>query len=154
MTIGSTTAVTRPGTYTVCMEVQGFQTLNRENVAPEVGKEVRVDLTPAPGQQTQSVTINEAIPLVDTASATLGGTLANQEINDLPLNGRNYQGLLSLRPGVLVQKGGSPWTQLHCQRVAESVGVPALHTGDNSATGAKSTWQVLRIGQILATDAI
>ena len=70
-----------------------------------------MDLTPRPGEQTQSVTITEALPLVDAASATLGGTLNNAEINDLPLNGRNYQALLGLRPGVVLQRGGSPWTQ-------------------------------------------
>src|ERR1700693_877627 len=100
-----------PGTYTVRVEANGFQTLNRENVAVEVGQEIRVDVPPRPGQQSQSVTITEAIPLVDTASATLGGTLTNAEINDMPLNGRNYQNLLGLRPGVMIQPGGSPWTQ-------------------------------------------
>jgi hypothetical protein len=100
-----------PGTYTVRIEAKGFQTVNRQNVVLEVGKEIRVDLTPKPGEQTQSVTITEAVPLVDTASATLGGTLANAEINDMPLNGRNYQNLLNLRPGVQIQPGGSPWTQ-------------------------------------------
>src|SRR6202049_5067665 len=40
-----------PGTYTVRVEAKGFQTVNRENVLLEVGKEVRVDLTPRPGQQ-------------------------------------------------------------------------------------------------------
>jgi hypothetical protein len=68
-------------------------------------------LTPRPGEQTQTVTITEAIPLVDTASATLGGALSNTGINDLPLNGRNYQNLLALRPGVMLQPGGSLWTQ-------------------------------------------
>ena len=100
-----------PGTYTVRVEAKGFQTVNRENVVLEVGKEVRVDLTPRPGEQAQSVTITEAVPLVDTASATLGGTLSNADINDMPLNGRNYQNLLALRPGVMIQPGGSPWTQ-------------------------------------------
>src|SRR5882762_8459145 len=48
-----------PGTYTVRVEASGFQTLNRENVVLEVGKEVRVDLTPRPGQQSQTVTVTE-----------------------------------------------------------------------------------------------
>ncbi|HEV2522987.1 MAG TPA: carboxypeptidase regulatory-like domain-containing protein [Candidatus Acidoferrales bacterium] len=100
-----------PGTYTVRVEAKGFQTLNRENVVLEVGKEVRVDLTPLPGSQSQSVTVTEAMPLVETTNATLGGTLENADINDMPLNGRNYQNLLSLRPGVMVQPGGSPWSQ-------------------------------------------
>src|SRR5579863_3470684 len=100
-----------PGTYTVRVEAKGFQRLDRQNVLLEVGKEVRVDLTPQPGEQTQTVTVTEAIPLVDAASSTLGGTLGNEAINDMPLNGRNYQNLLGLRPGVFVQPGGSPWTQ-------------------------------------------
>ena len=100
-----------PGTYTVRVEAAGFKVLDRQNVLVEVGSEVRVDLTPQPGEQTQTVTITEAVPLVDTASATLGGTVNNAEINDMPLNGRNYQNMLSLIPGVMVQPGGSPWTQ-------------------------------------------
>jgi hypothetical protein len=100
-----------PGTYTVRVAATGFKVLDRQNVLVEVGREVRVDLTPQPGEQTQTVTITEAVPLVDAASATLGGTLANSEINDMPLNGRNYQNLLGLRPGVMLQPGGSPWTQ-------------------------------------------
>src|ERR1700730_7652512 len=42
-----------PGTYTLRVEVKRFQTVNRENVVVDVGKEVRVDLTPKPGEQTQ-----------------------------------------------------------------------------------------------------
>src|SRR5438270_11086666 len=100
-----------PGTYTVRVEAKGFKTMERQNVLLEVGKEVRVDLTVQPGEQIQTVTVTEAVPLVETTNATLGGTLNNADINDLPLNGRNYQYLLSLRPGVMVQPGGGPWTQ-------------------------------------------
>jgi Carboxypeptidase regulatory-like domain len=100
-----------PGTYTVRAEANGFKRLERQNVVLEVGKEIRVDLTVQPGEQVQTVTVTEAIPLVETTSATLGGTLNNAVIEDLPLNGRNYQNLLGLRPGVMIQPGGSPWTQ-------------------------------------------
>jgi carboxypeptidase family protein len=100
-----------PSTYTVRVEAKGFKTLDRQNVVIEVNKEVRVDLTPQPGEQAQTVTVTEAIPLVDTATSNLGGTLNNADINDLPLNGRNYQALLGLRPGVMLQPGGGPWTQ-------------------------------------------
>src|SRR5258708_5247822 len=100
-----------PGTYTVRVEAKGFKKIERQNVVLEVGKEVRIDLTVQPGEQTQTVTVTEAIPLVETTNATLGGTLNNQQIIDIPLNGRLYQNLLSLRPGVMTQPGGSPWTQ-------------------------------------------
>jgi Carboxypeptidase regulatory-like domain/TonB dependent receptor len=100
-----------PGTYTVHVEAKGFKVLDRQNIVIEVGKEVRVDLTPELGDQTQTVTVTGQMPLVDTTTPTLGGILSNAEINDLPLNGRNYQNLMSLRPGVMIQPGGSPWTQ-------------------------------------------
>src|SRR6202007_852652 len=51
------------------------------------------------------------VPMVDTTSTTLGGTISNEIINDLPLNGRNYQNLISLRPGTSIYPGGGPWTQ-------------------------------------------
>ena len=100
-----------PGNYTVRAEAKGFKKLERQNVVLEVGKEVRVDLTVQPGAQEQTVTVTEAVPLVETTTATLGGTLENSEIADLPLNGRDYQNLLSLRPGVMLQPGGGPWVQ-------------------------------------------
>ena len=100
-----------PGTYLVRVEAAGFKKLERQNVVVEVGKDVRVDVTVQPGEQNQTVTVTEAIPLVETTNATLGGSLSNAAINDLPLNGRNYQNLLGLRPGVMLQPGGSPWTQ-------------------------------------------
>src|SRR6266853_4597939 len=100
-----------PGSYKVRVEAKGFKAIERQNVVLEVGKEVRVDLTLQPGDQVQTITITESIPLVETTNATLGGTLNNADINDLPLNGRNYQYLLNLRPGVMSQPGGGPWTQ-------------------------------------------
>jgi hypothetical protein len=100
-----------PGTYTVKAEAKGFRSLERNNVLIEVGQEVRVDMTLQPGEQEQTITVTEAVPLVETTNATLGGTLSNQTINDLPLNGRNFQNLLELRPGVMIYPGGSGWTQ-------------------------------------------
>ena len=99
------------GNYTVRVEAKGFKRLERQAIVIEVGHEVRVDLTVQPGEQTQTVTVTEAVPLVETTNATMGGTLENADIIDLPLNGRDYQNLLGLRPGVMLQPGGGPWTQ-------------------------------------------
>jgi len=99
------------GTYTIRVEAKGFKKLERQNVVLEVGHEVRIDLTVQPGEQDQTVTVTEAVPLVETTNATMGGTLENADIIDLPLNGRDYQNLLGLRPGVMLQPGGGPWTQ-------------------------------------------
>ena len=100
-----------PGNYTVRAEAKGFKTFERQSIVVEVGKELRVDATLQPGEQNQTITITEAVPLVETTNATLGGTLENADIADLPLNGRDYQNLMGLRPGVMLQPGGGPWTQ-------------------------------------------
>jgi hypothetical protein len=99
------------GNYTVRGEAKGFKRIERQGIVIEVGHEVRVDLTVQPGEQNQTVTVTEAVPLVETTNATMGGTLENADIIDLPLNGRDYQNLLGLRPGVMLQPGGGPWTQ-------------------------------------------
>ena len=100
-----------PGTYTVRVEAKGFKVFERQNVLLEVGKEVRVDAPLQTGSQNETITVTEEVPMVDTTTTTLGGTLSNEIINDLPLNGRNYQNLLTLRPGTTVYPGGGPWTQ-------------------------------------------
>lgn len=100
-----------PGNYAVRAEFKGFQTIERPNIGLEVGKEVRVDITLQPGQVSQTITITEALPMVETTNATMGGTLNNAAINDLPLNGRNFQNLMGLRPGVTLYPGGGARTQ-------------------------------------------
>ena len=99
------------GNYTVRVEAKGFKRIERQGIVVEIGHEVRVDLTVQPGEQNQTVTVTESVPLVETTNATQGGTLENADIIDLPLNGRDYQNLLGLRPGVMLQPGGGPWTQ-------------------------------------------
>lgn len=101
----------RPSTYTVRVEYKGFKVFDRKNILLEVGKDVRIDPVLQPGATNETITITEEVPMVDTSSTTLGGTLSNEIINDLPLNGRNYQNLISLRPGTSIYPGGGPWTQ-------------------------------------------
>ncbi len=100
-----------PGTYSVRAEVAGFTTVNRQGILLQVGQDIRVDLALKTGQQAESITVTGDVLPVDPTSATLGGTLSNQTINDLPLNGRNYENLLSLRPGVTIYPGGGVFTQ-------------------------------------------
>ena len=100
-----------PGTYKVRVEVKGFKVFERQNILLEVGKDVRIDVVLQPGSVSETITITEEVPMVDTTSTTLGGTISNESINDLPLNGRNYQNLLTLRPGTTIYPGGGPWTQ-------------------------------------------
>jgi hypothetical protein len=100
-----------PSTYTVSAAVQGFKTAERSGVTLEVNQDLRVDLTLQPGEQSEKITVTGELPIVETTNAELGGTLQAQIIDNLPLNGRNFENLLQLRPGVTIYPGGSGWTQ-------------------------------------------
>jgi hypothetical protein len=96
----------QPGVYKVSAEAKGFKVVQRVNIVVEVAEDLRVDITLPTGPISETVVVYAEVPLVNSTSATLGGTLSNAEINDLPLNGRNYENLLQLRPGVVRYPGG------------------------------------------------
>src|SRR6202140_1527320 len=96
----------QPGIYKVRAEAKGFKTVERVNIGVEVAQDLRVDISLPTGQVSETVIVTDEVPLVNTTSSTLGGPLSNAEINDLPLNGRNYENLLQLRPGVERYPGG------------------------------------------------
>lgn len=94
------------GLYSIRAEAKGFKAVDRTAIQIEVGQDVRIDFALPPGESTQTVLVTAEIPLLDSTSTTLGGTLSNKTINDLPLNGRNYENLLQLRPEVVSYPGG------------------------------------------------
>ncbi len=73
----SATSLT-PGSYSVRAQFTGFQTLNRTGISVGVGQAVRVDLAMQPGAQTQTVTVTEAVPLVDTSNEVLSSTVESR----------------------------------------------------------------------------
>ncbi len=95
-----------PGVYSVRAEAKGFKSVERRDIQIEVATDVTVEIPLSPGDVKETVVVTSEVPLVNTTSSTLGGTLSNKEINDLPLNGRNYENLLQLRPGVVRYPGG------------------------------------------------
>ena len=95
-----------PGVYSITVENAGFEKLVREGVHVEVGNDLRVDFRMKPGAVTQSIEVNEDLPLTETNNAVLNGVLSNKAINDLPLQGRDFQNLLPLHPGVQRDPGG------------------------------------------------
>jgi len=94
------------GTYNVRVEARGFRSSERAKVQVSVASDLEIDFSLEPGQTTETIIVTVQPPLIDTTSSTLGGTLSNEEINNLPLNGRNYENLLQQRPGVMRYPGG------------------------------------------------
>ncbi|HKP87337.1 MAG TPA: TonB-dependent receptor [Blastocatellia bacterium] len=95
-----------PGVYTVVAEATGFKKVEQTSIRLEVAKDARIDLTLPAGAISESVTVTNEPPPIDTTTTTLGGTFSNKAINDLPLNGRDFQNLVVLRPGVQRSSGG------------------------------------------------
>jgi hypothetical protein len=78
-----------PDMYSLRVEAKGFRTFTREGMQLGVGQDARADVTLQPGEQTQSITVTEALPLIETTTATLTGTIDNRTVSEIPLNGRN-----------------------------------------------------------------
>jgi hypothetical protein len=100
-----------PSTYEVHVEFMGFKGADRKDLVLEVAQDLRVDVAMQTGEQTETVVVTAEAAALNTSNAELGGSLTNQVINDLPLNGRNFENLLDLRPGVVKYPGNSGWTQ-------------------------------------------
>ena len=89
-----------PGTYNVSAEVPGFQTTRREGLVITVGQSARVELTLSLGSLSTEVQVTAETPLLNTESATLSEVITNEQIVDLPLNGRGFHELARLTSGV------------------------------------------------------
>ena len=95
-----------PGSYTVSTDAPGFKTTVSSVVKLEVSRTLRIDLQLQPGGASETVKVEEQETLVDTTDSTLNGVLENKAINDLPMQGRDFQNLLPLHPGVQRTPGG------------------------------------------------
>jgi hypothetical protein len=88
------------GTYSVSASKTGFSTVVHEGVVLNVGAEAVVDFALAVGQQTQTITVQGEVSQVETTNATVGALVDQTQMKDLPLNGRNFEQLILLAPGV------------------------------------------------------
>ena len=93
------------GTYTVTVTLSGFETSATTDVVVDVSSERRVNVALKTGQISTRVEVaGDLLPQVETTSTEIGGTLTADTIESLPVNGRDYQKLIYMNPGV----SGSP----------------------------------------------
>lgn len=95
-----------PGLYSMTVTAQSFRAVIRSGIRLEVATDIRSDFMLRPGVVSETVQVTGEQPMIDTISPVLGGTLTNKAINELPLQGRDIQNLLALRPGVQRNPGG------------------------------------------------
>jgi hypothetical protein len=95
-----------PGVYAITVEAPNFKKTVREHVQIEVAKDLKIDFQLTPGAAGETLEVKDEAPLVDATTSTLNGVLSNKAINELPLQGRDFQNLLDLHPGVQRTAGG------------------------------------------------
>ena len=88
------------GNYEVKAELPGFRIEVRRGIQLTVAAEVVVNLSLSVGTVTEQVQVTGEAPLVEITNATLSGLVDDKKIRDLPLNGRSFEQLAFLQPGV------------------------------------------------------
>jgi hypothetical protein len=94
-----TAAALLPGEYRLSVELAGFRRIDRD-ASVEAGTATSVDLTLEVGAVTSNVTVRGAVPLLHYDHHEIGGVVRREQIDNLPLNGRNFLELAKVEPGV------------------------------------------------------
>jgi hypothetical protein len=89
------------GVYEVRISKQGFQEGIRSGLHLAVGQEASVDMALRLGQVSEQVKVIADAPVVSVTYADISGLVPEQQVKDLPLNGRSYDELMTLNPGVV-----------------------------------------------------
>ncbi len=89
------------GKYVVTVSAQGFKGARLQNIIVEIGQTRTLDLELEVGAVEQTVEVTESAPPLERESAVIGTVVQSQQIKELPLNGRNWAGLMLLAPGAI-----------------------------------------------------
>lgn len=104
-----------PGAYTMRASAQGFSTITQPPTTLEVNQTATFDFHMKVGARQESITVEAAAAAVESSTAELGTVVTRQEVDTLPLNGRNFTELLTVTAGVAnvnrdqSQYGGAGW---------------------------------------------
>ncbi|HUE43347.1 MAG TPA: TonB-dependent receptor [Candidatus Sulfotelmatobacter sp.] len=88
------------GQYTVSVTFQGFSTVTQKHVTVNVGAEVVVNISLKPGAVNETIEVASTTPVLETQDASVGQVVDSRNVNNLPLNGRNFTFLAQLAAGV------------------------------------------------------
>ena len=95
-----------PGEYDLAVESEGFKRTEQSGIRLFASDRPKIDLVLEVGEVTESVTVTEAVSLVQTQKSEGGVVIQNKQVLEMPLNGRNFSQLIELEPGVVYSRGG------------------------------------------------
>jgi hypothetical protein len=99
-----------PGSYRLQVSKIGFKTLIKPDIVLHVQDALAINFTLPIGAASETVTVQGGAPLVNTTTASVGTVINRNLVESLPLNGRSFNTLLQLTPGVVIAPStyGSP----------------------------------------------
>jgi carboxypeptidase family protein len=89
----------RSGRYSIKVELPGFSSVVRDNISLQVGQHAVLDFKMSMASVLETITVNADAPLVDLTQSKVGGNIDQRQMQDLPINGRNWMELTLLAPG-------------------------------------------------------
>ncbi len=122
-----------PDVYTVTVNAKGFRVETRTGITLTAGATVGVDFALTVGSQTESVIVKADSQMLDTESPGLATTIPNQQVTDLPNNGRNPNVLVTLTVGVINGGSGGYFQGKSSQYTNPFSGVPIQTVSDGSS---------------------
>jgi hypothetical protein len=90
-----------PGPYEVKVTASGFTSAVQKGIELNVGMEQALNITLQVGKVNETVEVNDLTPAIETTSSTVGATVEQRTVVELPLNGRDWTQLATLQPGVI-----------------------------------------------------
>ena len=157
-----------PGTYRLQVSKIGFKTLIKPDIILSVQDALAVNFTLPVGAASEIVTVQGGAPLVDTQDGAVSTVVDRHFAENLPMNGRSFQTLIGLTPGVVLtpsSEGAEGQFSVNGQRTAANnwmvdgvsadVGVGANFNGGNGVAGAVASFSVLGgTNSLVSVDAM
>jgi hypothetical protein len=157
----------RPGRYRMEVTAVGFKVVNVTGVTVNVQDHLEQNFKLAVGSVSESVTVEGGAPLIDTESAAVSTVVDRTFAENLPLNGRSFQTLIQLTPGVVLtpsttfdsgqfsvngQRGASNyWT---VDGVSANIGVGAISPGNGLGGTLGSFSAIGGTNSLVSVDAL
>jgi hypothetical protein len=141
------------GLYDVTVTVPSFRAETRQNIVLEINEKVRADFVLALGEATETVEVSAETAILRTDDATLGQTIEERRVLELPLNNRSLGGLAILQPGVQYGPRSGTDGQGFGQRSGGN-GIPIPGIGLSFvANGQRETNEHATLDGVVATEA-
>ncbi|HUF11265.1 MAG TPA: TonB-dependent receptor, partial [Rhodothermales bacterium] len=120
----------RPGTYTLTVQASGYHTVQTADVEVKHGSTLKIDVDLRPmASVSDEITVQEALPRIETVKSEVNKYISKEEIQNLPLQNRNFLDVLLTVPGV---QAGVPSGTLNSRGPKNSFNVHGARSNQNT----------------------